>query len=198
LLSRIVLADVAGHGQAVSATAATLGNLLRKHMNILDQSVLLQEMDAAFCREDDREEVQCATAAVFSNFRKTRDLIFTDAGHPFALWHDATENTWDWLNNKTPYRQATVEVIPLGTDRELTSIHSSVLLLQLVTFPRSTSPMGVHRERVLLKRCSPASARLSMRANRLLKTPRVVAEVEEPPTRLDDSARPYAISKALP
>jgi hypothetical protein len=40
LLSRIVLADVAGHGQAIGATAATLRNLLRKHMNTLDQSVL--------------------------------------------------------------------------------------------------------------------------------------------------------------
>jgi hypothetical protein len=36
----MVLADVAGHGQAVSATAATLRNLLRKHMNTLEQSVL--------------------------------------------------------------------------------------------------------------------------------------------------------------
>ena len=66
LLSRIVLADVAGHGQAVSATAATLRNLLRKHMNTLDQSVLLQEMNEAFCREDDREKVQYATAEVCS------------------------------------------------------------------------------------------------------------------------------------
>jgi phosphoserine phosphatase RsbU/P len=85
LLSRIVLADVAGHGEAVSVTAATLRNLLRKHMNTLNQSVLLQEMNEAFCREDDREKVQYATAGVFSNFRKTRDLIFTNAGHPFAL-----------------------------------------------------------------------------------------------------------------
>jgi sigma-B regulation protein RsbU (phosphoserine phosphatase) len=85
LLSRIVLADVAGHGQAVSATAVTLRNLLRKHMNTLDQSVLLQEMSEAFCREDDREKVQPSTAGVFSNFRKTRDLILTNAGHPFAL-----------------------------------------------------------------------------------------------------------------
>ena len=78
------LADVAGHGQAVSATAAALRNLLRKHMNTLDQSVLLQEMNEVFCREDDREKVQYATAAVFSNVRKTRDLIFTNAGHPSA------------------------------------------------------------------------------------------------------------------
>ena len=67
---------MAGHGQAVSATAATLRNLLRKHMNTLDQTVLLQEMNEAFCREDDREKVQYATAGVFS-IRKTRDLIFT-------------------------------------------------------------------------------------------------------------------------
>jgi hypothetical protein len=61
----------------------------------------------AFCREDDREKVQYATAAVFSNVRKTRDLIFTNAGRPFALWHEATEDTWDWLDNKTPYLQTT-------------------------------------------------------------------------------------------
>jgi hypothetical protein len=42
-------------------------------------------MNETFCREDDREKVQYATAAVFGNFRKTRDLIFTNSGHPFAL-----------------------------------------------------------------------------------------------------------------
>jgi hypothetical protein len=78
---------MAGTGQAVSATAATLRNLLRKHMNTLEQSVLPRDesMNETFCREDDREKVQYATAAVFGNFRKTRDLIFTNAGHPFAL-----------------------------------------------------------------------------------------------------------------
>jgi hypothetical protein len=65
--------------------AATLRNLLRKQMKTLDRSVLLQEMNEAFCGEEDREKVQYATAAVFGNFRKTRDLIFTNAGHPFAL-----------------------------------------------------------------------------------------------------------------
>jgi hypothetical protein len=47
LLSRVALADVAGHGQAVSATAATLRDLVRKHMNALDQGVLMQEMNEA-------------------------------------------------------------------------------------------------------------------------------------------------------
>ena len=114
LLSRVVLADVAGHGQTVSATAATLRNLLRKHMDALDQGVLMQEMNEAFRREDDPETVQYATAAVFGYFWKTGELVFTNAGHPAALWYHATEKTWDWLHDETPYKQTTMEGVPLG------------------------------------------------------------------------------------
>jgi len=113
-LSRIVLADVAGHGQAVGASVATLRNLLRKHMNTLDQSVLMQEINEAFRREDDRQEVQYATAAVFGYFWRSRELIFTNAGHPFALWYRGRDKTWDWLHDQTPYAQTTVEGVPLG------------------------------------------------------------------------------------
>jgi sigma-B regulation protein RsbU (phosphoserine phosphatase) len=114
LLSRIVLADVAGHGQGVSATAATLRELLRKHMNAFDQSVLMQEINEAFRRVDNPEDVQYATAAVFGYFHKTGELIFTNAGHPRALWYHARENTWNWLHDETPYRQTTIEGVPLG------------------------------------------------------------------------------------
>ncbi len=114
LLSRVVLADVAGHGQAVSATAVTLRDLLRKHMNALDQGILMQEMNEAFRREDDPVDVQYATAAVFGYFCKTGELIFTNAGHPSALWYHAAAKTWDWLHDETPYKQTTMEGVPLG------------------------------------------------------------------------------------
>jgi hypothetical protein len=95
-------------------------------------------MNETFCREDDREKVQYATAVVFSNFRKTRDSIFTNAGHPFALWHDATDNAWDWLDNKTPYRQTTVKVILLGTDQELiVKRRENTSLLRPSSIPRT-------------------------------------------------------------
>ncbi len=114
LLSRIVLADVAGHGQAVSATAATLRHLLHKHMNALDQGVLMREMNEAFRRDDDPPDVQYATAAVFGYFCKTGELVFTNAGHPSALWYHAAEETWDWLHDGTPYRQTAMDGVPLG------------------------------------------------------------------------------------
>src|SRR5271155_5481488 len=91
LLSRVVLADVAGHGQVVSATALTLRNLLRKHMDAVDQSVLMQEMNKAFGRGDDPKEVQYATAAALGYFCTTGELIFTNAGPPcVAVLHAPT------------------------------------------------------------------------------------------------------------
>jgi sigma-B regulation protein RsbU (phosphoserine phosphatase) len=114
LLSRVVIADVAGHGQAVSASAMTLRRLLRDHMNDLDQSHLMHEMNDEFHRTDDPYEVQYATAVVLSYFCPTSELIFTNAGHPAALWYHAPEKVWSWLREDTPYSQSRMEGVPLG------------------------------------------------------------------------------------
>src|SRR5262245_2258580 len=50
LLSRIVLADVAGHGQAVGGAAVILRDLLRHHVNAFDQSELMRGINDAFAR----------------------------------------------------------------------------------------------------------------------------------------------------
>jgi sigma-B regulation protein RsbU (phosphoserine phosphatase) len=113
-LSRIVLADVAGHGQLVSKTAMTLRSLLRKHMNELDQSALMREINKAFRREDNPVIAQYATAAVLGYFWQTGELIFTNAGHPAALWYRAKEKTWNWLREDTPYGARMIEGVPLG------------------------------------------------------------------------------------
>ena len=149
LLSRIVLADVAGHGQRVSATALTLRRLLQKHMNAIDQSVLMQEINEAFRREDDPDDVQYATAAVFGYFLKTGELIFTNAGHPRALWYHATANAWDWLHDETPYKQTSVEGVPLGLIAGTEYLQNAVrlglgdlLVLYTDGISESTNPAG--------------------------------------------------------
>jgi phosphoserine phosphatase RsbU/P len=128
LLSRIVLADVAGHGEAVSATAETLRNLLRKHMNALDQAVLMQEINEAFRRKDDPPDAVYATAAVLGYFCKTGELVFANAGHPAPLWYHARENTWDWLHEDTSYKQSRMEGVPLGLIPGTEYIQSAVQL----------------------------------------------------------------------
>ena len=49
-LSRIVLADVEGHGQAVSPMAETLHELVRKYINVWDQSDFARELNRSFLR----------------------------------------------------------------------------------------------------------------------------------------------------
>lgn len=113
LLSRVVLADVAGHGESVAAIALTLRDLLRKYMNTLDQSGLMQDINEAF-RSRKTEAAQYATAAVLGYFTNTGELLFATAGHPPALWYRANEKTWDWLREQETPSQNSVSGVPLG------------------------------------------------------------------------------------
>ena len=47
-ISRVALADVAGHGEVVSTIAERLREGLRKHVNTWDQSILVQELNNSF------------------------------------------------------------------------------------------------------------------------------------------------------
>jgi phosphoserine phosphatase RsbU/P len=113
LLSRIVLADVEGHGDAAGAIAMTLRRLLRKYMNTVDQSALMREINEALGNENDGS-VRYATAAVLGYYCKTGELVFANAGHPPALWYHASQKAWDWLHERTPHALGAVAGVPLG------------------------------------------------------------------------------------
>jgi sigma-B regulation protein RsbU (phosphoserine phosphatase) len=113
VLSRVVLADVAGHGEAVAGTALKLRTLLKKYINTFDQSALMREINEAFRRENE-DLAQYATAAVLSYYCRTGELIFASAGHPPTLWYHANQKTWDWLHEQTPHAVKTVEGLPFG------------------------------------------------------------------------------------
>jgi len=63
-LARVVLADVAGHGEVVSAVADRLREALRQNVERFDQSILIRELNDAFLQG--AEGVQFATAFVLS------------------------------------------------------------------------------------------------------------------------------------
>jgi phosphoserine phosphatase RsbU/P len=113
VLSRVVLADVAGHGEAVAATALRLRTLLKKYINTFEQSALMREVNEAF-RSENESLTQYATAAVLSYDCWTGELIFASAGHPPTLWYHANQKTWDWLHERTPHGVKTFEGLPLG------------------------------------------------------------------------------------
>src|SRR5260370_40081207 len=50
VIARVALADVAGHGEAVSAAAGRLGDALRQHVNQWDQSTLIRHLNDNFLK----------------------------------------------------------------------------------------------------------------------------------------------------
>jgi len=126
VFSRVVLADVAGHGEAVAGTALKLRTLLKKYINMFDQSALMREINEAF-RSENEDLAQYATAAVLSYYCKTGVLVFANAGHPPTLWYHRNEKTWDWLDERTPHTVKVVAGLPLGlihgTVYEQTAVH---------------------------------------------------------------------------
>jgi len=73
-VSRIALADVAGHGESASAVADRLRQVLRHHTDHWDQSALMRELNEAF--RQDAKGVQFATAVVLGFYCVTGELLF--------------------------------------------------------------------------------------------------------------------------
>jgi len=79
VLSRVVLADVAGHGEAVARISTRLRMLIKKYINTFDQSALMREINEAFYRQNE-DLAQYATAVVPQCRRRAR----TDSVSPGA------------------------------------------------------------------------------------------------------------------
>jgi len=110
-VSRIALADVAGHGEIVSAAAVRLRDLLRRHADEWDQSDVVRELNDSFLRAAGGGEY--ATALVLSHYSGTGEILFTNAGHLPPLWYQAETNHWSFLLESTPYARQVAD-LPLG------------------------------------------------------------------------------------
>ncbi|HEV3277493.1 MAG TPA: PP2C family protein-serine/threonine phosphatase [Terriglobia bacterium] len=111
MVSRVAVADVAGHGNGASSMAETLRHVLQRHTDNWDQSALMQELNDAMVRESTKS--QYATAAVLGFYFETGELIFSSAGHPPPLWYRASDKSWNWLEECTPFA-VDIEGLPLG------------------------------------------------------------------------------------
>ena len=110
-VSRIAIADVAGHGDSASSVAGRLRWVLQQHTDNWDQSALMREINEAF-----KPEVtggRYATAAVVGFYAGTGELLFSNAGHLPLLWHHAESGIWDWLEEGTAHARD-VAGLPLG------------------------------------------------------------------------------------
>jgi sigma-B regulation protein RsbU (phosphoserine phosphatase) len=94
LLSRICVADVVGHGEAVSQISSDMHGLLRRLMNWPDQRRVLRDLNLLLER---RGLDAMATLAAITYYPPTRKLSFSYAGHPPGWLFRRSVDRWERL-----------------------------------------------------------------------------------------------------
>src|ERR1700674_4227206 len=111
-ISRLLLADVAGHGDTVAGTAADLRTLMRRFVNRLDQTEFVRLLNQQFTALS--RDGTFATAIVATFFAPSRRMPVCNAGHPRPLLYRAARRQWFFLGHEEPAVRSTPSNIPLG------------------------------------------------------------------------------------
>jgi hypothetical protein len=97
-ITRLLVADVAGHGEKVSSIARDLRTLMRRHVNQIDQSRFVQSMNQQFAKLSGAGSF--ATALVTTFFAPTNHLSLCNAGHPPPLLYRRATGEWSFLDQR--------------------------------------------------------------------------------------------------
>ena len=110
-ITRFVLADVSGHGEAVAAVARDVRDLMRRSINHVDQTRFVASLNRRIAEIGGGELF--ATAIVGTFFASTRRLTLCNAGHPPPLLKRLGDEHWTPL--ATPDTDpGEIANIPLG------------------------------------------------------------------------------------
>lgn len=100
-ITRLLVADVSGHGADVSQIATGLRSLMRRFVNFIDQTRFVRAMNEQFASIPASSGF--ATAVVSTYFAPTGSLSICNAGHPSPLVYRARSGEWSLLQ---PQREA--------------------------------------------------------------------------------------------
>jgi hypothetical protein len=94
-ITRMLVADVSGHGEKVSGVAVALRDLMRRYVNHLDQTKFVRGLNREFGRLETGGRFATAIAATY--WAPTRTLVLCNAGHPRPVWYSAKRRSWSLL-----------------------------------------------------------------------------------------------------
>ncbi len=110
IVTRILLADVSGHGVKVDATSNILKKLLRRFMNAKKQDRLVEELNCEFAGLE--QSGRFATAVIATYLSHKNQLLLTNAGHPRPLLYRKSVGRWQYLIHENT--QGNAGNLPLG------------------------------------------------------------------------------------
>ena len=118
IVTRIALADVSGHGQAVGVFGEKLRELMERHLRALGQIELMRDLNQAV-REELGDGHYATMVAVGWHGRRGL-MVMTNAGHPPPLWYRASRDEWSWLETKRASERVRPAGVPLGLLADVT------------------------------------------------------------------------------
>ena len=144
-ISRFLLADVSGHGEAVSKVAVSLRDLMRQNVNKISQEEFVVKMNREFGEVASESAFATAVAATF--FEPRRTLAVSVAGHPYPIYYRARKKKWVHLD--PAQNEGGLENLPLGVHedsnypgREINTETGDMFLLYSDAFIESVDPLG--------------------------------------------------------
>lgn len=112
-ISRLLLADVSGHGPPVSQCALRLRDLMRRHVNSISQARFIEGINEEFTNFN--QDGNFATAVVGTFFASTGSFQLCAAGHPPPLLFRQKTGTWEVFETAPDSTMASqLNGIPLG------------------------------------------------------------------------------------
>jgi serine phosphatase RsbU (regulator of sigma subunit) len=117
-ISRVLLADVTGHGEAVAKTGSALRDVMRRNVNVVRQSKLMTALNREFGQIT--RAGGFATAVVVTHFTPTGTLTVSVAGHPPPLLFRASVGQWSLVEDAVTAGSAShPKDLPLGISEEV-------------------------------------------------------------------------------
>ncbi|MDR3621393.1 MAG: PP2C family protein-serine/threonine phosphatase [Paludisphaera borealis] len=110
VITRLVVADVSGHGEQVAEFSDALRSMMWKNINTKSQTRLVEALNRQF--GETAQLLRFATAVVATYLATKRTLTICNAGHPRPLWHQAATGRWGLLDKEF----AGAGNLPLGLD----------------------------------------------------------------------------------
>ncbi len=114
LISRICLADVAGHGHTIAAVSASIHQLLRQYMNNFDQRRVLGDLNR---KMEETALGAMTTAVAVTYFPPSRSVSISYAGHPRAWLYRTATGAWERLDPAPS--KSTFSDLPLAIDPQV-------------------------------------------------------------------------------
>lgn len=114
MITRLLVADVSGHGPAVSDVAMHLRKLMRRYINYHDQTKFIREIDREFA--DLKKAPGAFATAVAITFESVGNrFAMCNAGHPPPLRYSTRRRRWEAMT-RPPDDVDALANIPLGID----------------------------------------------------------------------------------